>query len=88
MQDGQFDLFDSAGVRHDAPLSSQQPHPETTPAADMTDAALIAAIPDAGLAACEALAGEAARRKLVAAVPETGSVVPPVQGLRTAPPHP
>lgn len=69
MQDGQFDLFTSAGIQPENPLRDPQPHREPTPAADLTDAALIAAIPDASLATCRALAGEAARRKLVAAVP-------------------
>jgi hypothetical protein len=69
MQDGQLNFFASAGIRQEAPSPVRQPHRETLRAADMTDAALIAAIPDAGLAACHALAGEAARRKLGAAVP-------------------
>ncbi len=69
MQDGQLDLFASAGIRREDPPPFPQPHREPTPAADLADAALIAAIPDASLAACQALAGEAARRKLVAAVP-------------------
>jgi HEAT repeats len=69
MQDGQLDLFASAGIRPEAPPRDPPPHPEPTPPADLTDAALLAAIPDATLATCRALAGEAARRKLVAAVP-------------------
>jgi hypothetical protein len=65
----QFDLFASAGLRREelAPFPTQR-H-EQKPVADLSDADLIAAIPNAGLAACQALAGEAARRKLVAAVP-------------------
>jgi len=69
MHDGQLDLFAAAGVRREDPPSDLQPHREATPAADLTDAALVAAIPGAGLATCRALAEEAARRKLPAAVP-------------------
>jgi HEAT repeat protein len=69
MQDGQLDLFAAAGIRHEAPLPSPQPDRQPASAADLTDTALLAAIPDASLAACEALAGGAARRELVAAVP-------------------
>jgi len=68
MQDGQLDLFGSAGIRPDA-SPNPQPRREMPPVANLTDAALIDAIPDASQAACQALAGEAARRKLVAAVP-------------------
>ncbi len=68
MQDGQLDLFASAGIRpKPAPIAPAQR--AAPPAADLTNAALIAAIPTATLADCRALAGEAARRKLVAAVP-------------------
>ncbi len=69
MHDGQLDLFASAGIRHEDPPRFPQPHREPTPAADLTDAALVAAIPDASLATCQSLADEAARRKLVATVP-------------------
>ena len=69
MQDGQFDLFDSAGLGHAAPSPILPPRDATPPAADLTDEALIAAIPDARQTTCHALAGEAARRRLVAAVP-------------------
>ena len=69
MQDGQLDLFDSAGLGHAAPSPVPPPRNATPPAADLTDEALIAAIPDANPASCHAFAGEAARRRLVAAVP-------------------
>jgi HEAT repeat protein len=71
MQDGQLDLFGSAGFRHEAsPPVPRPPGPGTaTQAADLTDAALIAAIPDATLTTCDALAGEAAGRRLRSAVP-------------------
>jgi hypothetical protein len=65
----QLNLFGSAGIRPEAPAPFPPPDREQTPAADLSDAALIAAIPDAGQATCQALTGEAARRKLVAAVP-------------------
>ncbi len=70
MQDGQLDMFAAAGVRREDPAPIPQPQLEQSQAAaDLTDAALVSAIPDAGLAACQALADEAARRKLAAAVP-------------------
>jgi hypothetical protein len=65
----QLDLFASAGVRREESPPWPSPHAEQTPAADLSDAGLIAAIPNAGQTACQALTGEAARRKLVAAVP-------------------
>jgi hypothetical protein len=65
----QLNLFGSAGIRHEDSRPFPQPHREPAPAADLTDVALLAAIPDASLATCQALAGEAARRKLAAAVP-------------------
>lgn len=68
MHDGQSDLFDSAGCGHADPSPFLPPR-NGTPAADLTDDALIAAIPDASRATYQAFAGEAARRKLVAAVP-------------------
>jgi hypothetical protein len=69
MQDGQLDLFASAGFRHEDPPRVPQPHPQPAAAAGLTDSGLIAAIPGASLATCQALADEAVRRKLVAAVP-------------------
>ena len=69
MRDGQLDLFASSGVRHDAPSPDGRSRDAATPAADLTDAALIAAIPDADLTTCQALAAEAARRSLLPAVP-------------------
>jgi len=70
----QLDLFDGGGI---APPPDPSPFPASAPApppAAMTDAALIAAIPDATQSACYALADEAARRKLAAAVPALESL--------------
>jgi hypothetical protein len=63
----QLDLFADPGERYAPPMA---PHGDGPLApADMDDAALIAAIPEAGLADGSALAAEAARRRVVAAVP-------------------
>jgi hypothetical protein len=63
----QLDLFSDAGVR------VEQCSPQSTgcslAAADMTDAALIAAIPESSLADSSVLAAEAGRRRLATAVP-------------------
>lgn len=69
MEDGQLDLFAAADIRKPVPSAASPPQPEPIEPARLTDAALIAAIPDADLATSRALAGEAARRKLVAAIP-------------------
>jgi len=69
MQDGQLDLFAAAGIRREDPAPCPQPQREAQRAAQLTDDALIAAIPDTSQAACQALADAAARRRLVAAVP-------------------
>jgi hypothetical protein len=69
MQDGQYDLFDSAGRGHRDPSPVAPSRHATLSAADLTDEALIAAIPDAGPTTSHALAGEAARRGLAAAAP-------------------
>jgi HEAT repeats len=64
----QPDLFAAAGV----PAASPAPSPEERPrpaADELNDAALIAAIPGASLADCHALAAEAGRRRLTAAIP-------------------
>jgi hypothetical protein len=63
----QLDLFAAAGVRSAPPVVPRGDGPVAP--ADMDDAALIAAIPDAGLADGSALAAEAGRRRVVAAVP-------------------
>lgn len=68
MQETQLDLFSAAGIP-----SEHRPRPESRPqkliAADFGDGALVAAIPGAGLVEAPALAAEAGRRGLVAAVP-------------------
>ena len=63
----QLDLFSAGGVRVEQPLARR-----TAPApvaADLDDAALIAAIPESALDASSALVAEAGRRRLAAAVP-------------------
>jgi HEAT repeat protein len=69
MQDGQPDLFDSIGSQPPNPPAIARSEPGSTPVADLTDAALIAAIPVAGPATCHALTQEAVRRRLAASVP-------------------
>lgn len=68
MREQQLDLFAASGIAPD-----RRPRPEAGPqefsAADLDDAALVAAIPWAGLAEAPALAAEAGRRRLVIAVP-------------------
>ena len=68
MQEQQLDLFSATGIPPE-----RQPRPdsgsEELVAADLDDAALVAAIPWASLAEAPALAAEAGRRRLVAAVP-------------------
>ena len=67
MLDQQLDLFSYASV---GPRSPMPRCTETRPAAaDLKDAALIAAIPESSLAVSSELAAEAGRRGLVAAVP-------------------
>ncbi|HUH86285.1 MAG TPA: HEAT repeat domain-containing protein [Stellaceae bacterium] len=65
MDEQQLDLFADAGCRV-APFQSSRPD---LPAAELDNDALIAAIPSANLAVGTALAAEAARRRLVAAIP-------------------
>ncbi len=65
--DRQLDLFAASGVPPPPapvaePASSIAPH-------DLSDAALVAAIADARVATCHALAEEAGRRRLIAAIP-------------------
>jgi HEAT repeats len=64
----QLDLFDDAGDRSDPVAAVPEGRPRPA-AADLDDTALIAAIPWASLADCRALAAEAGRRRLAAAVP-------------------
>jgi hypothetical protein len=64
----QPDLFAAAGVPAAHPVPTREQRPRLAPD-DMDDAALIAAIPGTGLADCHALAAEAGRRRLAAAIP-------------------
>jgi HEAT repeat protein len=68
MREEQLDLFSGPGVPPE-----RRPRPDSRPqslvAANLGDAALVAAIPWMGLAEAPALAAEAGRRGLVAAVP-------------------
>ena len=66
--DRQLDLFSGAGVRWDAALPDITTRTPLA-AADLDDAALIAALPGCGVADCRDVAAEAGRRRLVAAVP-------------------
>ncbi len=67
MLEQQLDLFSAAGIAAEQP---SPPNLALRPAvADLNDEALIAAIPEATLGDCTALASEAARRRLAAAIP-------------------
>jgi hypothetical protein len=68
MREQQLDLFSATGI---SPERRPRPDPGSDEliAADLDDAALVAAIPWASLAEAPALAAEAGRRGLVAAVP-------------------
>ena len=67
MCEQQLDLFSSAGIQAERPLPQSM---ELRPAAAvLDDQALIAAIPESNLAHSRALATEAGRRRLAAAVP-------------------
>src|SRR6202163_4126658 len=67
MYEQQLDLFSSAGIHVDRPVPLSM---ELRPAATvLDDQALIAAIPESNLADSIALATEAGRRRLAAAVP-------------------
>ena len=67
MPEQQLNLFSASGI------PAEQPLPQILalrpPVADLDDEALIAAIPAANLSDCTALAAEAARRRLAAAIP-------------------
>src|SRR5580704_9316164 len=67
MFDQQLDLFSSAGIQAERPLGQSMELRPTAAALD--DQALIAAIPESNLADSIALATEAGRRRLAAAVP-------------------
>jgi HEAT repeats len=67
MCDQQLDLFSSSGIRAERPLPQSVELCPTATALD--DQALIAAIPEANLADSIALAAEAGRRRLAAAIP-------------------
>ena len=64
----QQDLFAAAGTPAARPVPSREQRPCLAPD-ELDDAVLIAAIPPAGLADCHALAAEAGRRRLAAAIP-------------------
>ena len=70
MDEQQLDLFADAGYRA-TPFQSSRPD---LPAAELDDDALIAALPTANLADATALAAEAARRRLGAAIPSLESL--------------
>src|SRR5258708_26070453 len=67
MCDQQLDLFSSSGIQAERPLPQSMELRPTATALD--DQALIAAIPESNLADSIALATEAGRRRLAAAVP-------------------
>src|SRR5258708_12082363 len=67
MCDQQLDLFSSSGIQAERPLPQSVELRPTATALD--DHALIAAIPESNLADCIALATEAGRRRLAAAIP-------------------
>ncbi len=66
--DRQLDLFDGP-ARWEASVPPALARGSRVVAAELDDASLIAAIPGAGLADCDGLAGEAVRRRIVSAVP-------------------
>src|SRR6516165_5510993 len=72
MYEQQLDLFSCVGIQVDHPVPMSM---ELRPAATvLDDQALIAAIPDSILAGSIALAAEAGRRRLAAAVPNLESL--------------
>jgi HEAT repeats len=68
LREQQLDLFAATGVPPER-QSRPDSRPQELVAADLDDGALVAAIPGAGLAEAAALAAEAGRRRLLAAVP-------------------
>jgi HEAT repeat protein len=67
MCERQLDLFSASGIPPQSHAEPRVRQPELVPA-DLDDAALIAAIPPAGIADAPDLAAEAGRRQLVAAI--------------------
>ena len=67
MCERQLDLFSASGIPLESHAEPNDAPPQPIPA-DLDDAALIAAIPPAGVAAAPALAAEAGRRRLAAAI--------------------
>jgi len=68
MREQQLDLFSATGIPPEH-RPREEAAPQEPPAADLDDGALVGAIPGAGLAEAPALAAEAGRRRLIAAVP-------------------
>lgn len=68
MSDGQLDLFAGSGISP-ARQPPPAPRPLAPPPSDLDDAALLAAIPASGLLDGPALAREAGRRRIQAAIP-------------------
>jgi hypothetical protein len=68
LRDRQLDLFATTGITPEDELKATVARPAPAPA-ELADDALVAAIPGAGMAQALALAAEAGRRRLVAAVP-------------------
>lgn len=66
--DRQLDLFAGAGIRPDQTPARAVERPRLI-APELDDGMLVAAIPSASLADCHALAAEAGRRRLAAAIP-------------------
>ena len=67
----QWDLF-AAGGRAPAPSPNPEPPRSAVDPAALSDAAILAAIPDAGMPLVLALIQEAGRRRLPAAIPVLG----------------
>ena len=80
MYEQQLDLFSCVGIQVDHPVPMSM---ELRPAATvLDDRALIAAIPHSNLADSIALAAEAGRRRLAAAVPSLEALPGGVHGSR------
>jgi len=81
MCDEQLDLFSSVGIQAQRPLAHDMELRPTAAALD--DQALIAAIPESNLADSIALAAEAGRRRLAAAVPSLETLCRRFSGFGT-----
>ena len=81
MCDQQLDLFSSSGIQAERPLPQSMGVRPTATALD--DQALIAAIPESNLADSIALAAEAGRRRLAAAVPSLETLCRRFSGFGT-----